>query len=103
MIILSTSYEFWLFRTIIPIYLIYCHTIKFAFISEINRLKSTVPMSAAVGGGTGGDDRDGRGGSGNSSNKRFNVDVSSSEDSDIEEVFIYLSLNLKKTFSYYEH
>ena len=95
MIILSTSYEFWLFRTVIPIYLIYCHTIKFAFILEINRLKSTVAMSAAVGGGTGGDDGDGRGGSGNSSNKRFNVDVSSSEDSDIEEVFIYLSLNLK--------
>ena len=50
-------------------------------------------MSAAVGGGTGGDDGDGRGGSGNFPNKRLNVDVPSSEgESDMEKVFIYLHL-----------
>jgi len=56
-------------------------------------------MSAAVGGGTGGDDRDGRGGSGNSSNKKNNNNVLSSEyESELEEVFIYLNLNLKKAY-----
>jgi len=84
------------------IFLICCHTNKFLFISEINRLKSTVAMSAAVGGGTGGDDGDGRGGSGNSSNKRKNDDVPlSGYESEFEEVFIYLNylnLNLKKAY-----
>ena len=56
-------------------------------------------MYAAVGGGTGGDDGDGRGGSGNSSNKRKNDDVpSSGYESELEEVFIYLNLNLKKAY-----
>ena len=58
-------------------------------------------MSAAVGGGTGGDDGDGRGGSGNSSNKimSFQASVLSSEyESELEEVFIYLNLNLKKAY-----
>ena len=56
-------------------------------------------MFAAVGGGTGGDDGDGRGGSGNSSNKKNNNNVLSSEyESDVEEVFIYLNLNLKKAY-----
>ena len=92
-------YEFWLFRTIKLIFLICCHTNKFLFISEINRLKSIVAMSAAVGGGTGGDDADGRGGSGNSSNKKNNNNVLSSEyESELEEVFIYLNLNLKKAY-----
>ena len=58
-------------------------------------------MSAAVGGGTGGDDGDGRVGSGNSSNKimSFQASVLSSEyESELEEVFIYLNLNLKKAY-----